>query len=73
VKTGPLLLILVFGLMVGAVLVVTQAIATAIGSAADAWGAVGVATAEEAGQTERWGIVGDFLSSIVGGASAALI
>ena len=72
-KTGPLLLILVFGLMVGAVLVVTQAIATAIGSAADAWGDVGVATAEQEGQTSRWGIVTDFLSSIVGGTSAALI
>ena len=67
------MLILLFGLGVGAVLIVTTSIATAIGAAAEAYGAVGVTTAEEAGKTDRWETVTSFLSGIVSGASAALV
>jgi hypothetical protein len=73
VKQGPLLIILFFGLIVAGMIVVTQSIADAIGSAASAYSDVGVATAEQEGQTSRWTIVTGFLSSLVGGATAALV
>jgi len=64
---------MLFGLGVGAVLIVTTSIAEAIGAAADAYGAVGVTTAEEAGKTDRWETVTTFLSGLFSGATAALV
>lgn len=72
-STGPLLIILVFGLLVAAVLVVTQTIASTISSVAGAYEEVQTTAIEQQATTDKWTLVSDFLNGLVGGASAAVI
>lgn len=72
-RSGPLILIAVFGLLMAGVLVITQTIATTVSSAASAYAQVGTTTAEQEGKTERTGVIVGFLQSLFGGVSAAVI